>query len=61
VRELVEQQERYYISRLSRTYSAIPVSNIASNLNQPLDKFVVKLEKLIADGHLNARLEPSQR
>ncbi|KAF2739397.1 hypothetical protein EJ04DRAFT_484181 [Polyplosphaeria fusca] len=61
VNELIEQQERFYISRLSRTYSAIPVSNIASNLEQALDEVTVKLEKLISDGHLNACIERTDK
>ncbi|ORY13308.1 hypothetical protein BCR34DRAFT_481226 [Clohesyomyces aquaticus] len=61
VNELRDHQYRLYISRLSKTFSAIPVSNISSSLGGNVDELTGYLEKLIADGHLNAQIErPSQ-
>lgn len=52
---------RAYVSRLSRTFSAIPVSNIARNVGGSADETAGYLETLIKEGHLNARLEQSER
>jgi len=52
---------RAYVSRLSRTFSAIPVSNIARNVGGSADETAQYLETLIADGHLNARLEQTDK
>ncbi|CAA9957178.1 hypothetical protein CFE70_000753 [Pyrenophora teres f. teres 0-1] len=57
VTELINSQTRTYVSRLSRTYSAIPVSNIASHLGATTEEMALYVESLIKDGHLNARLE----
>lgn len=52
---------RSYVSRLSRTFSAIPVSNIANSLSSSTEDVTQYLETLIKDGHLNARLEQSDK
>lgn len=52
---------RSYVSRLSRTFSAIPVSNIANNLDGSPEEVTQYLETLIAGGHLNARLEQTHK
>jgi COP9 signalosome complex subunit 3 len=52
---------RAYVSRLSRTFSAIPVSNIASNLGGTVEEVALYLETLIKGGYLNARLEQSDK
>lgn len=52
---------RAYVSRLSRTFSAIPVSNIGRNVGGSADETAQYLETLIADGHLNARLEQTDK
>jgi COP9 signalosome complex subunit 3 len=57
VEELLEHQNRAYLSRLSRTFSAIPVSNIASNVGSSVDQVSTFVESLIQQGLLNARLE----
>lgn len=59
--EVLESQMRSYVSRLSRTFSAIPVSNIANNLGSDPGEVTQYLETLIKDGHLNARLEQSDK
>jgi COP9 signalosome complex subunit 3 len=61
VNEVLDSQMRSYVSRLSRTFSAIPVSNIASNLSGSPGEVAQYLETLIKDGHLNARLEHSEK
>jgi len=61
VDELVEHQYRSYVSRLSRTFSAIPVSNIASNIGGNTEELTAFLETLIRDGFLNARLERNEK
>lgn len=55
--ELLEHQNRAYLSRLSRTYSAIPVSNIARNVGSSVDQVRVFVGSLIQQGLLNAHLE----
>ncbi|KAF2195486.1 hypothetical protein K469DRAFT_616181 [Zopfia rhizophila CBS 207.26] len=57
VNELRDHQYRVYISRLSRTYSAIPVSNISNFIGGSVDELTHYLEMLTDEGHLNARLE----
>ena len=52
---------RAYVTRLSRTFSAIPVSNIARNVGGSADETAQYLETLIVDGHLNARLEQTDK
>jgi COP9 signalosome complex subunit 3 len=42
---------------LSRTYSAIPVSNISGQLGGSVEELIDYLETLIQNGHLNAQLE----
>ncbi|KAF1834309.1 hypothetical protein BDW02DRAFT_342711 [Decorospora gaudefroyi] len=61
VTELVNSQMRSYVSRLSQTYSAIPVSNIANHLGAPADQIGQYIETLIREGHLNARLEETDK
>lgn len=57
VEELVAHQHRAFVSRLSRTFSAIPVSNIAGSVGSNVDEMTAFVETLIRDGYLNARLE----
>ena len=57
----MDSQMRSYVSRLSRTFSAIPVSNIANNLGGSHEEVTQYLETLIKGGHLNARLEQSDK
>jgi COP9 signalosome complex subunit 3 len=52
---------RTCVSRLSRTFSAIPVSKIASSLGGSPDEVANYLENLIKDGHLNASLEQTNK
>jgi COP9 signalosome complex subunit 3 len=52
---------RSYVSRLSRTFSAIPVSNIANNLGGSADEVTRYLETLIKGGYLNAQLEQGDK
>jgi COP9 signalosome complex subunit 3 len=61
VNEVLQSQMRSYVSRLSKTFSAIPVSNIANNLDGSPEEVAQYLETLIKDGHLNARLEQSDK
>jgi COP9 signalosome complex subunit 3 len=42
-------------------YSAIPVSNIAKQLGATPDEIAQYIDTLIKDGHLNARLENSDK
>ncbi len=53
----MKHQYRSYVSRLAKTFSAIPVSNIASNVGGSEDELTSFLQTLIRDGYLNARLE----
>jgi COP9 signalosome complex subunit 3 len=52
---------RSYISRLSRTFSAIPVSNIANNIGGTPEEAAQYLDTLIKDGYLNAHLERTDK
>lgn len=52
---------RSYVARLSRTFSAIPVSNIANSMGGSADEVAQYLETLIKDGYLNARLEKANQ
>lgn len=61
VKAVMDSQMRAYVSRLSRTFSAIPVSNIARNVGGGADETAQYLETLIKDGHLNARLEQTDK
>ncbi|KAJ4346978.1 uncharacterized protein N0V89_010911 [Didymosphaeria variabile] len=61
VEELLEHQNRAYLSRLSRTFSAIPVSNIASNVGSSVDQVTTFVGSLIQQGLLNARLEANDK
>lgn len=61
VTEVQNSQMRSYVSRLSRTFSAIPVSNIARNLGGSAEETAQYLETLIKGGYLNARLEQSDK
>ncbi|KAF2853966.1 hypothetical protein T440DRAFT_295268 [Plenodomus tracheiphilus IPT5] len=61
VAELLNSQMKTYVSRLSRTFSAIPVLNIANNVGASADEIAQYLDKLIKDGHLNARLEETDK
>ncbi|KAF2640018.1 hypothetical protein P280DRAFT_490416 [Massarina eburnea CBS 473.64] len=61
VDELVQHQSRSFVSRLSRTFSAIPVSNIATSVGGNVDDTTAFVETLIRDGYLNARLERNDK
>ncbi|KAF2027902.1 hypothetical protein EK21DRAFT_114390 [Setomelanomma holmii] len=61
VSEVLESQMRSYVSRLSRTYSAIPVSNIANILSGSPEEVTQYLDTLIKDGYLNARIEQNDK
>ncbi|KAF1949316.1 hypothetical protein CC80DRAFT_429572 [Byssothecium circinans] len=61
VDELVQHQSRSFVSRLSRTFSAIPVSNIATSVGGNVDDTTAFVETLIRDGFLNARLERNDK
>lgn len=52
---------RTYVARLSQTFSAIPVSNIANSMGASADEIAQYVDTLIKDGHLNARLEQTDR
>ena len=52
---------RAYVLRLSRTFSAIPVSNIARNVGGSADDIAQYLETLIKERYLNARLEQTDK
>jgi COP9 signalosome complex subunit 3 len=57
VKEVLDNQMRWYVSRLSKTFSAIPVSNIANNLGGSPEEVAQYLDTLIKGGYLNAQLE----
>ncbi|KAF1945779.1 hypothetical protein EJ02DRAFT_473705 [Clathrospora elynae] len=61
VTELLNSQMRTYVSQLSRTFSAIPVSNMANNVGANTEEIAQYLDTLIKDGHLNARLEQTDK
>ncbi|KAF2134646.1 hypothetical protein P153DRAFT_380456 [Dothidotthia symphoricarpi CBS 119687] len=61
VKEVLDSQMRTYVSRLSRTFSAIPVSHMANNVGGSAEEAAQYLETLIAEGYLNARLEQSDK
>ncbi|KAF2878117.1 hypothetical protein BDV95DRAFT_509836 [Massariosphaeria phaeospora] len=61
VHELLDHHHRFYISRLSQTFSAIPVSKIASNVGGSNKEVTAYLESLITEGHLNARIERTDK
>jgi COP9 signalosome complex subunit 3 len=56
VQELVESQLSFAIRRLSRTYSAIPVTKMASNLRVDAGELTPYLARLIQERRLNAEL-----
>lgn len=56
VQELIESQLSFAIKRLSRTYSAIPVSNVATNLGADVNELTPYLARLIEERRLNAEL-----
>jgi COP9 signalosome complex subunit 3 len=56
-----QSQMRAYVSRLSGTFSAIPVANIARNVGRSGDQVAQYVETLIAEGRLNAGLEQSDK
>jgi COP9 signalosome complex subunit 3 len=61
VKAVLDSQMRAYVSRLSKTYSAIPVSNIAEKVGGSADEAAQYLETLITGGQLNARLEQTNK
>lgn len=56
VKELVDHSQRVYVSNLQRTYSAIPVLDVANMLNQTPDQAEAYLQSLIDGRYLNARI-----
>jgi len=61
VEELVEQQNRAYVCRLSRTFSAIPISNIASNVGSDVGQVTTFVQTLVQQGFVNGRLEGNDK
>lgn len=61
VDELVQHQSRLFVSRLSKTFSAIPVSKIAGSVGGDIDETTAFVETLIQNGYLNGRLERSDQ
>ena len=59
--ELGENQFRFFVSRLSGTYSAIPVSKVAADLGGTEEEVTAYIQTLIAGGLLNARIERTSR
>ena len=58
---MLDNQYRFYIARLSKTYSAIPVSKISQVLGSSTEQLISYLEVLIREGQLNAHLEETGR
>jgi COP9 signalosome complex subunit 3 len=58
---LQEQQYRFYVSRLSKTFSALPVSSLSSTVGGSVDELTTYLSKLIQNGSLNASIEQSAK
>ena len=52
---------RTYVSRLSKTFSAIPVSNIANSVGASAEEIAQYVNRLIKDGYLNASLEQTAK
>ncbi|PVH96379.1 hypothetical protein DM02DRAFT_122871 [Periconia macrospinosa] len=61
VEELVQHQSRSYVSQLSKTFSAIPVSKIAGSVGGNIDETTAFVETLIETGYVNGRLERSDK
>ncbi|KAF2799902.1 hypothetical protein K505DRAFT_356151 [Melanomma pulvis-pyrius CBS 109.77] len=61
VNELRDQQYRFYVSDLSRTFSAIPVANISNAVGGSVEELTDYLSNLIKEGSLNARIEQSAK
>ncbi|KAJ4366578.1 hypothetical protein N0V95_000245 [Ascochyta clinopodiicola] len=61
VKAVLDSQMRAYVLRLSRTFSAMPVSNIARNVGGSTEEITQYLSTLIKDGYLNARLEQTDK
>lgn len=59
--ELRDQQYRFYVSSLSRTFSAIPVANISNVVGGSVEELTDYLSNLIKGGSLNARIEQSAK
>ncbi|KAF2102246.1 hypothetical protein NA57DRAFT_34602 [Rhizodiscina lignyota] len=51
--------QRFFVAKLEKTYSAIPVSMVANMLGLPADQAQPYLQELISQGHLNAIIESS--
>ncbi|KAF9694984.1 hypothetical protein EKO04_006739 [Ascochyta lentis] len=61
VQAVLDSQMRAYVLRLSRTFSAMPVSHLARNVGGSADETAQYLEGLIKEGYLNARLEQTDK
>jgi COP9 signalosome complex subunit 3 len=61
VTELMNNQMRTYVTRLSKTFSAIPVLNIANHMGLDVGEIGQYLIKMIQNGHLNAQLEQNDK
>ncbi|KAF2711703.1 hypothetical protein K504DRAFT_475490 [Pleomassaria siparia CBS 279.74] len=61
VHELREQQVRFYVTGLSRTFSAIPLSNITGAVGGSVEEIASYVSTLITDGKLNAKMEQSSK
>jgi len=57
VSELLDHQMRLYVSKLQRTYSAMPITLVAKYLGMDEQHTETYLKDLIAGGYVNARLE----
>lgn len=61
VHQLIDYQTRFYITSLSETYSALPVSNISAILGSSEDELLRYLEAMIQDGTLNAQIDRTSK
>lgn len=57
VQQLVSRMPRFFVISLQSTYSAIPLSKVASWLHQPPDQTHAFIEDLIVTGALNASID----
>ncbi|OCK79465.1 hypothetical protein K432DRAFT_330100 [Lepidopterella palustris CBS 459.81] len=57
VKELIDHQMRLFVSKLQRTFSAIPITTVAQMLVQPPEVTEKYLNSLISGGYLNASIE----
>ncbi|KZM25342.1 hypothetical protein ST47_g3537 [Ascochyta rabiei] len=61
VKAVLDSQTRAYVLRLSRTFSAMPVGNIARSVGGSAEETAQYLETLITDGYLNGRVEQTDK